>query len=117
MRLRKGLREKMPEASVFGMEEALAKISTSLMEAGDESLFSITDITPEEVFKLSFLISFANKVGSELMIEWINDFLRLRISRLRMGRKEMLMLGVGTRDYSEKKGRSGISDLFSGLKG
>lgn len=116
MVIRKGLREKMPEATVFGMEEALAKISTSLMEAGDDSLFSITDITPDEVFGLSFLLSLADKTDSKLIPEWVRIFCKLRMSRLRLGRKEMLMLGIGTREHGEKKGRSNVTDLFSGLR-
>jgi hypothetical protein len=113
--LRKSLRDKTPEASVYGLEESLAKIATSMMEADENALFSVSDITPEEVFGLSFLLRFANKSGSKEIEKWVVDFLRLRISRLRLGRKEMMMIGIGSRESSEKK-RSNITDLFSGLK-
>lgn len=113
-KLRKSIRDETPESQVFGIDEALAKISTQLMTPTSDNIFTISDITPEEVFGLSFMLRFAGRFKSSMVEGWVNDFLLLRVSRLRMGRKELMMLGSGMRQQSEKK-KGGTQDLFAGL--
>lgn len=113
--LRKSIREETPESQVFGIDEALAKISTQLMTPTKDNIFTISDITPEEVFGISVLLSYAKKFKSQLIQNWADDFLLLRVSRMRLGRKELMTLGTGLRTESEKK-RGGTQDLFAGLK-
>jgi hypothetical protein len=80
-----------------------------------DNIFTISDITPEEVFGVALLLSYAKKFNSNLIQNWVDDFLLLRVSRMRLGRKELLMLGTGIRQESEKKRGSSI-DLFQGLR-
>jgi hypothetical protein len=99
------------------MEEALANLSVDFMNpSSDDKLFSVTDITPEEVFGVATLLTLSDKLGSDLMRTWVINFLRLRISRLRTGRREMLMLGSGIKDTSEKRKHANLDSLFQGLK-
>jgi len=114
-RLRKSIRDETPESQVFGIDEALAKISTQLMTPTQDNIFTISDITPEEVFGLSFMLRFASKFKSHMVEDWVTEFLLLRVSRLRLGRKELILLGSGIRQQSEKK-KGGVQDLFSGLQ-
>ena len=74
------------------------------------------DITPEEVFGLATLFEYAKHFKSNIMLDWIKKFLLLRISRLRMGRKELILLGAGIRQLSEGRGKKSIEDLFAGLR-
>jgi hypothetical protein len=113
--LRRSIRESNPESQVFGIDEALAKISTQLMTPTKDNVFTISDITPEEVFGLSVLSTYADKFESKTVEKWIESFLLLRVSRLRLGRKELLMLGSGLRQQNEAK-KGGTADLFMGLK-
>ena len=113
--LRKGLRDKEPTSSVFGMEEALARMSMELMSPENEKLFTISDVTPEEVFGIATLISYAELFHSQTIKDWIANFLLLRISRFRTGRKELLMLGTGVKER-EGKTKSSLQNLFSGLR-
>lgn len=75
---------------------------------------SVSDITPEENFGLAYMLSLADKVGSELIEDWVTNFLKLRISRLRLGRKELILLGAGTSQW-DKNRKGNIGDLFSGF--
>lgn len=79
------------------------------------NIFTISDITPEEVFGISILSSFAEKFNSKLVTDWIENFLLLRVSRLRLGRKELLLLGSGLRQQNEAK-KTTASDLFGGMR-
>jgi len=116
VQIRKSLREKAPESEVFGVEEALAKLSMQLVEPSGKKVFTISDITPEEVFYLAMLQSIAERIGSDSMKKWIQNFLLLRCSRLRIGRKELLLLGTGMRQASDVKKAGGLGSLFAGFK-
>ena len=87
-----------------------------LVEPEGKKIFTISDITPEEVFYLGMLQTIAEKVGSDIMKTWIENFLLLRCSRLRIGRKELLLLGTGMRQASDIKRGTSISNLFAGFR-
>jgi hypothetical protein len=113
--LKKSVRSETPEAQVFGIDEALAKISTQLMTPTKQNIYTISDITPEEVFGTSVLLSIAKKFKSSMVDEWVDNFLLLRVSRLRLGRKELIVLGAGLRVESEMKKKGTPQDLFAGM--
>jgi len=100
---------------VFGVEEALASISLELIEPVDDKLYTLTDLTPQEIFLLSRLLMLANRFKSKMVIDWIRNFMLLRISLLRKGRQEILVLGTGLRQAGEEK-RASLS-LKSLLRG
>jgi hypothetical protein len=102
---------------VYGTEEALAQIFLQLLEPDGKTLQTVSDVTPHEIFGLSVLNAFSRVLESKLMKEWTDDFMRLRVSRMRIGRKELIILGSGIREYldSKAKGKTRFSDLFSGL--
>jgi len=112
--LKKSLREKAPESDVFGLEEALAKISTKLMSPEDIDLLALSDLTPDEIFGVPLLQAYADVFGSTIMNNWTKRFLKGRISRFRKGRGEGLVLGIGQKQEQQKRS-SGIKDLFAGL--
>lgn len=47
--------------------------------------------------------------------DWIKEFLLLRISRLRAGRTEFVIVLSGIREFAEMKKKGKVTDLFSGL--
>ena len=113
-----GIREKLDAKSrVYGTEEALAQIFLELLNPSDENISTISDVTPEEVFGLATMSSYQKIFDSTLLNKWIVDFLKFRVSRLRLGRKELVLLGGGIREYVEGKGKSKVrfSDLFAGM--
>lgn len=103
------------KAEVMGTEEALARIAMELLEPEKSKLFTVSDITPEEVFGLATLLRIGKLFRSTLIQNWIRDFLLLRVSRLRLGRKEFLLLMTGIKEVEERKRRGKVKDLFAGL--
>lgn len=105
------------KTKVYGTEEALARIFLELLNPSDSNVKSISDVTPEEIFYLAVLGSYQKLFNSNIMKEWMVDFLKLRISRLRLGRKELVLLGSGIRDFIEGKGKGKVrfQDLFAGM--
>jgi hypothetical protein len=105
------------KSRIYGTEEALAQIFMQLLAPQDDNLQTVSDVTPQEIFGLSVLNAYARIFDSNLMKGWSKDFLLLRISRMRIGRKELILLGSGIRDYldNKSKGKNRFSDLFQGL--
>lgn len=108
-------REKKEERETMGIDEALARISNELLEPRGEKLFAVTDLTPEEVFGIPLLLSFADQLGSTLIKNWARKFMLARISRFRLGRREFVLLGTGLRETQESKKKMGIKDVFAGF--
>ena len=52
---------------------------------------------------------------SDLIKDWVREFLLLRISRLRAGRTEFVIVLSGMREFAELKKKGKVTDLFSGL--
>jgi hypothetical protein len=109
-------RSETPESTVFGTEEALAKISMELLEPTGKKLMTVTDLTPEEIFGLAYAKRIAALLDSDLMKNWIDDFMMMRISRLRRGRQEFLLLGTGIKEASERRKGTKVGDIFAGLR-
>lgn len=111
-------KQETPEPTVFGVEEAMARIALEQMKPEGEKLKTVTDVTPEEIFALSALLRYADLFDSTIMKKWVEDFMRLRISRWRLGRKENLLTVTGIREVTEERKRRGAkaTDLFAGLR-
>jgi hypothetical protein len=113
---RKGIKKEVDDRGVVGLDEALARVSMEMMEPTENKLFTITDVTSEEIFGLSGLLTFANKIESDLIKRWVDLFLLMRISRFRLGRKEFLYILGGLQQVSHSKGGAkSAKDLFAGL--
>jgi hypothetical protein len=108
-------REDTRESEMFGTEEALAKISMELLDPAGEKLYTVTDVTPVEIFSIPSMLAMANMFNSDLARDWIKTFLQLRISRLRAGRTEFVIVLSGIREFSELKKKGKVGDLFAGL--
>jgi len=108
-------RKDVAESEVFGTEESLAKISLELLDPKDDKLLTVSDITPIEGFGIPTMMSLGKIFNSDLSKEWIRNFLLLRISRLRSGRTEFVIILSGMREYADLKKKGKISDLYSGL--
>jgi hypothetical protein len=69
-----------------------------------------------EVFYITALTNIAEIYDSDAMKNFIDNFLKFRISRMRLGRKEMLIFGTGLREATEEAKRGkGMTSLISGL--
>lgn len=108
-------REDTRESEVFGTEEALAKISMELLDPAEKKLFTVTDVTPSEIFGMPTLLRLTDIFKSTIGKDWVEDFLLLRISRLRAGRTEFVVVLSGIREFAEMKKKGKIGDLYSGL--
>jgi len=105
------------EGEIFGLEEALAKINMELLNPQGNKLYTVSDITANEVFPLAYLLTLGKKMKTSVMERWVHNFLLLRISRFRLGRREFVFISGGMREVSEKRGgKAGMKDLFSGFR-
>jgi hypothetical protein len=115
-------RDQLPESVLIGTEEAIAKAIQELLTPKEDNLYTVTDITPKEIFSLCYMKAFNSLFDSprdkkmNIVDEWLRKFLLLRISRLRLGRRELFMLSVGAREAMEERKRLKARDVFAGLR-
>lgn len=106
-------RKKTENKDVFGVEQALAKIGLELLEPEAQKILTTSDLVPKEIFYFSTLLTLAEEIDSELIKIFTEYFLLLRVSRLRLGRKEFVLMLSGLQEAYEKKSKKTISDFFS----
>lgn len=115
-----GVREKLKQAQegeIFGLEEALARINIELLNPVGNKVLTVSDITAKEVFPLAYLLTLGERLKTGIIKKWVHNFLLLRVSRFRLGRREFVFISGGLRDVSERRGgKTGLKDLFSGFR-
>jgi hypothetical protein len=110
------IRKEAPTPEVFGPEEALARVVSEMLSPQGDKLKTVTDVTPQEIFGLATIQQYAKVFGSTLIEGWVKEFLLLRISRLRLSRREFVLLSAGIRETGEKKRGGKVQDLYAGLR-
>lgn len=113
----------MPESIIIGTEEAIAKTIEELLSPKLDNIYTTSDITPKEIFNICYMKAFNSIFDnpkdkrSSIVDEWISKFLLLRISRFRMGRRELFMLSIGAKEVAEERRKTlKARDIFVGLK-
>lgn len=76
------------QSEVFSSEHAQARAIVHLTESKNPEI--LTELKDHEVVMLSSLSVVGTKYNSKLIDEWINKFIRFRISLNREGRKEIV---------------------------
>lgn len=102
-----------PTEKIYGTEEAVAK---SLLELIKSKKFKIlSDLDDEEILNLSLLLTWGERIKCKAIVDFCENFLQLRISRYRLGRREIVNVASYAGSSDRKKARS-IRDLFAGLR-
>jgi hypothetical protein len=102
-----------PTEKVYGTEEALAKGILDLLKTGKTKILS--DLDDEEILNLSLLYTWADLIKSDALKQFCDNFLQLRVSRFRLGRREIVSIASFTSEPERRKIKS-IKDLFGGFK-
>lgn len=87
-----------------------------LLNPSGDKIYTVTDVTPQEIFGIATINRFGKLFKSKVIEDWVREFLLMRISRLRMGRREFMLLATGIKEVEERKRRGKVRDLFAGLK-
>jgi hypothetical protein len=103
-----------PTEKVYGTEEALAKGILNLLHTKDTKTFS--DLDDEEILNLSLLYTWADLIKDNALKKFCDNFLELRVSRFRLGRREIVSIASFTGEPERRKIK-GIKDLFAGFRG
>lgn len=102
---------------VLGTEEATATAIQGML--GDEKQREkiLSDLNEEEVAVLTLLDTIEKKMKTGVLREFCKNFCLYRISRFRLGRREIgsIITFAGIGETDKRKVRS-IRDLFSGLR-
>lgn len=108
-------RKKTPalEGEMYGREEAFAKLGMSLLKT--EEFKVLSDLESEEIGKVAIIQTLADRLKSPVLKTFVKNFLLLRVSQNRLGRREMMNIATSGVEDTKKKAKS-ISSLFAGLR-
>jgi len=101
-----------PTDKILGFEE---QIALSLGHISPKDIKMQSDLDDEEILNLSVIYLWGEMIGVKTLKKFADNFLRLRISRFRLGRREIIAIGLGTSEPERRKIRS-IKDLFMGIR-
>ena len=99
----------------MGTEEAIAMLIQELMKTDKPKV--MTDLNDEEVGVLSLLSTIGENLKIKELKAFCKNFTLYRVSRFRMGRKEMVNIAswTGADVYQRKRKVRSVKDLFGGM--
>ncbi len=86
---------------VSSVEEAIGKISMIL--AKSEKIKVLTDLDDEEIKQIAALLVVADVVDDKNLENFCNNFMELRVSKKRLGRRELLDLAKSSGRQAEQR--------------
>lgn len=102
---------------LYGTDEAMAKGIIEMIKTSAENAKTMSDLNDPEVGYLSLLETIADELGLEVLKKFNQNFCQYRVSRFRLGRREIggVLTFAGAESTGRVKSRS-IRDLFSGIR-
>lgn len=97
---------------VLGFEE---QVSVSLSDISPKELKMKSDVDDDEIPNLCVLYVLGEVLGIDVLKNFADNFLKLRVSRFRLGRREIVGIGSGIFEPERKKLRT-IKELFMGMR-
>lgn len=95
-------------------EEAIAKITTKLTKDDPRTIKLLSELSPQEIVLFAVCKTKYKEFGNTMGDGLLDDLLRLKISKRREGRKEIIKVAGAIREQEMRKGvlaRLGISRL------
>lgn len=96
------------------VDEALAKVAMILAQTKEEK--TLTELDDNEIKLCASLYAVADKTHDKMITSFLMNFLRLRVSHKRQGRKELLEVARSGQQREELRS-SRLKQFFGGLTG
>ncbi|MEM2506256.1 MAG: hypothetical protein QXF61_04350 [Nitrososphaeria archaeon] len=97
---------------ILGFEE---QVAVCLRDISPKKLTMQSDVDDEEIPNLCVLYVLDKNFKINVLKEFADNFLELRISRFRLGRREIIGLGTGVAEPERRKLKT-LRDLFVGIR-
>lgn len=101
-----------PTERVLGLDEQIAR---TLEVIAPKDIKERSDLDEEEILNLSVIYIWGEMLNINTLKKFADNFCRLRNSRFRLGRREIVAIASMSQEPERKKFRS-LRDLFSGMR-
>jgi hypothetical protein len=101
-----------PTEKILGLDEQIAK---NLEIIAPKEVKERSDIDDEEIMGLSVIYLWGDMLKIPALIDFADNFCKLRVSKWRLGRREMVSIASTVNEPNQKKMRS-LKDLFMGSR-
>lgn len=105
---------KQEQRRVMGTEEATAILIQELIKS--DNIKIMTDVNDEEGGVLSLLSTMGEHLKIPALKLFVKNFCMFRVSRFRMGRREMVNVASYTGENPEGRKVKSLKDLFTGMR-
>jgi len=102
-----------PTEKIPGLEEQIAQC---LRDISTKDIKQKSDLTDEEILNLSLIYTWAETINCKILKDFANNFLKLRVSKERMGRREIVIIASAGGEIGERRRFRSLRDLFAGLR-
>lgn len=102
---------------LLGTEEAMARGIMELLEIKKDRIKTLTDLNDEEIGFMALLQTMSTKLNVAVIGDFVDNFCRFRVSRFRLGRREMSnIIAYAGGTLEDKHRKRSVKDLFSGIR-
>lgn len=108
---------KESDRKVMGTEEAHAVVIQDLLETADLKAKTMTDLNDEEIGILALMQTIGESLKIKELTDFVTHFAQFRVSRNRMGRREMKdIISYSGSQNDDMRRRRSVGELFAGIK-
>jgi hypothetical protein len=102
----------------MGTEEAMATAIVEMLETNEMKTKTLSDLDDEEICYMALLQCIAKQLKVKEIQSFVDNFCQFRVSRNRLGRREMgsIVSNAGS-SFEDRLRKRGAKDLFAGLRG
>lgn len=101
----------------MGTEEAMAAAIVEMLNTDEFKTKTLSDLDDEEIGFMALLETIGEKLKLKEISDFVDNFCQFRVSRFRLGRREMShIVSAAGMSWEDRTRRRGMKDLFSGLR-
>jgi hypothetical protein len=106
------------QGKIYGTEEAVASLIIELTSVQKEKIKGLTELDDQEIGVLTVLNVIGERLDISSLIDFVTNFCQFRVSRFRMGRREMVDIASYTISPTDDRRKfKSMRDLFGGMGG
>lgn len=101
----------------MGTEEAMATGIQEMLDTKAEKVKTLSDLSDEEIGFFALLETMGTKLKISTINDFVKNFCQFRVSRFRLGRREMgNIIAYAGSGFEDRSRRRSIKELFSGIR-
>lgn len=105
------------QSRLMSTEEAMASAIIEMLETSKQKTKTLSDLDDQEIGYMALLQTMGVNLNIKPLRDFVDNFCQFRVSRARMGRREMShIVAAAGGSLENKMKRKSLGDLFGGMR-